>query len=206
MLHADKVLVADYRKDVGTTTAFDTSSFSCDPLGFTGRNGVSASDTNANGKYDVLKIEAGVYAARADFYEWSGTLLDANGVEIDFSAGSGFLPAGNGTVAFTFDGHKMGRNGVNGPYMLRSVLLFGAGQSVIVDEHLQPQDDGADDGHIRACLQGRERLLHLRCRIPGEVRPRAMTAVIGRGLCRGCRTRLARPRSIRRPSAPSPAD
>ncbi|HEX8351480.1 MAG TPA: proprotein convertase P-domain-containing protein [Pyrinomonadaceae bacterium] len=136
-LHADKVLVADYRKDVGTTDALESSSFSRDPLGFNGRNNVSASDTNADGKYDLLKVEAGVFAAGADFYQWSGTLVDANGVEIDFSAGSGSLPAGGGTVAFAFDGRKIGRNGVNGPYMLRSVLLFGAGQSVIVDELLK---------------------------------------------------------------------
>lgn len=133
----EKIIVADYRKDVGTTAAFDSSAFNRDPLGFTGRNNVSASDTNANGKYDVLRVEAEVYAAVSGFYQWSGTLVDANGVEIDFSAGGASLPAGSSTVAFTFDGRKIGRNGVNGPYVLRSLLLFGAGQSVIVDELLK---------------------------------------------------------------------
>jgi subtilisin-like proprotein convertase family protein len=136
-LHADRLVVADYRANVGTTAAFDSTAFSRDPLSFTGRNNVSASDTNANGKYDVLKAAAGVYAASAGSYQWSGTLVDANGAEIDFSAGSGFLQAGESTVTFTFDGRKIGRNGVSGPYMLRSVLLFGAGQSLIVDELLR---------------------------------------------------------------------
>src|SRR5206468_12744015 len=46
------------------------------------------------------------------------------------------LSAGQTQLALTFDGQAIGRNGVDGPYFVRSLLLFGAGHSLVAADAL----------------------------------------------------------------------
>lgn len=131
--------VVDFRENAGNTSAYLLSSLDRGPLFFTGQNAATGVDTNGNSKFDILRIQAGVFASRTGFYQWSGRLVDPFGTEIDFFSSSGSLSVGNNTITFDFNGSKIGQNCENGPYAVRSVLLFGAGTSVIIQELFRTQ-------------------------------------------------------------------
>ena len=128
------VLVADSRSDVGATTAYALSSLDRPAFLFTGNNTAVGVDTNANGKFDILRIRAEVLALQAGSYEWSAALVDPAGVEIAFANSGRELAAGSNFIILDFDGNLIGQHGVSGPYTLRSVILFGENKSIIVDE------------------------------------------------------------------------
>jgi subtilisin-like proprotein convertase family protein len=129
--------VADYRASAGETAPYQFLSIEHPPLFFTGHNTVTPLDSNANGKYDVLSMNAEILVTYAGFYQWTGSLVDSLGNEIEFTSGSNFLNAGSNIVTFNFDGGKIGRNGVSGKYALRSILMFGAGQSTTVNKLME---------------------------------------------------------------------
>ena len=76
-------------------------------------------------------VRIGVDVDFAGFYNWSARLEDANGNELGFTAGSAFLSAGHNEIGLTYDGQAIGRNGADGPYFVRSLLMFGAGRSLV---------------------------------------------------------------------------
>jgi hypothetical protein len=63
--------------------------------------------------------------ARTDFYEWGARLVDRNGTELGFYTSRATLTAGVTNINFVFDGETIGRNGVDGPYFLKGLLIFG---------------------------------------------------------------------------------
>lgn len=125
--------VADFVETIGNTAAYSLSSLERPALLFTGQNTTTGLDTDRNGKYNALRIEAEVLALYPGYYEWSGALVDSNGREIDFYSANSYFDAGSNFVTFNFAGDKIGSHGVNGPYSLRSVFLFGADESAIVN-------------------------------------------------------------------------
>jgi subtilisin-like proprotein convertase family protein len=131
--------VADYRLSAGDTAAYQFQSLEHPPLFFTGHNTVTTLDNNGNGKYDFMRIDAEILVTYAGFYQWSGSLVDPSGHEIEFTSGGRFLNAGSNLINFNFDGGNIGRNGVSGKYALRSVLMFGAGQSTLVNKLMETQ-------------------------------------------------------------------
>lgn len=138
--HSDpSVLVADNRPDVGDTAAYTLSSLNRPALTFTANKTAVGVDTNANGKYDVLRVRAEVLALQAGFYEWSAILADPAGNEIAFASSGGQFVTGSNFMTLEFDGNLIGQHGVNGPYSVRSVILFGANKSIIVDRLFDTQ-------------------------------------------------------------------
>ncbi|HJT66463.1 MAG TPA: proprotein convertase P-domain-containing protein [Pyrinomonadaceae bacterium] len=135
--HSDPdTAVADYRAAAGNTAAYPLPALNPSPLFFTSNRTAEGVDLNGNGKYDLLRVRAQVVARRPGSYEWSGTLVDSAGAEITFVSSSGVLVAGANFITFDFDGSAIGQHGVNGPYSVRSVILFGEGVSAIVDQLL----------------------------------------------------------------------
>src|SRR5262249_61410304 len=67
----------------------------------------------------------------AGFYQYSASLVDSTGNEIGFASNFAFLNAGAGQIELVYDGQAIGKNGVDGPYFVRSLLLFGAGHSLV---------------------------------------------------------------------------
>lgn len=89
-------------------------------------------DTNGNGRFDALEVDLDVDLLVAGRYEWTARLIDRNDSEIGFATNAGTLTAGAGSLKLVFDGARIGRNGVDGPYRVVDLLVFGAGQSQIV--------------------------------------------------------------------------
>lgn len=80
-----------------------------------------------------MQVEVEVALTTSDFYQWSARLVDVNGTELDFASHSGSLSAGLTEIDFKFDGEKIGENGVNGPYFVKGLLMFGqAGANVVL--------------------------------------------------------------------------
>lgn len=124
--------VASYRELAGSTAAYLLSSMQPPPLFFAGDNSEWREDKNRNGKSDSLTIETEVRVATEGNYAWSGSLVDSLGNTIQRVNSSDLLTAGSNYIRFTFDGNKIGQNGVNGPYSLRLVTISGAGDSANV--------------------------------------------------------------------------
>ncbi len=110
--------------NAGQTSAYQLSALERPALRFTGNNVVTGVDTNTNGKFDVLRIQVEVNVLTAATYNWSGTLKDATGKDIQAIDGASSMSAGNNIITFDFDGIKIAQHGVDGPYVLSSVLVF----------------------------------------------------------------------------------
>jgi hypothetical protein len=82
-------------------------------------------DTNGNGLFDLLQTTFQVDTLRAGSYTWTGTLRSADGVALSVASGQGALAAGTTTLGFAFDGKAIGASGVDGPYGLFDVAVYG---------------------------------------------------------------------------------
>ena len=114
-------------------TQFDASK-NIAAIELTGGSIDKAIDTNANGLYDQLKVDVGVKLKNAGTYTWSARLVDSLGVEIGFYNGNASLAAGNAQINFIYDGSRIGKNGRNGPYFVKSLLMFGGGANLVATE------------------------------------------------------------------------
>jgi hypothetical protein len=127
------LLPADIRYNLGNTAAYNLGTFQHPRLRLSGNGSAVGVDFNANGKYDQLNVTIEVLADFAGTYQYSARLSDENGVELGFRSGSRFFSAGANQLQFSFAGFPIGQNGVDGPYFLSNLLLFGAGESLIAD-------------------------------------------------------------------------
>lgn len=131
--------------DSHVTAAYGHTEFEHARLRLTGAGTAEGVDLNSNGLYDLLTASVEVEADFAGFYQWSALLVDSRGTEIGFDTGSAFLPAGASQIGFAFDGATIGANGVDGPYFVTSLLLFGAGQSLVAGDVLETPAFAASD-------------------------------------------------------------
>lgn len=132
-LEGSDLVPADIRYDLGSTAAYLLSNFQRPRLRLSGNGTAVGVDFNANGRFDQLNITIEVLADFAGTYQYSATLSDVNGTELGFRTGSRFFSAGANQVPFSFPGFPIGQNGVDGPYFLSNLLMYGAGQSLIAD-------------------------------------------------------------------------
>lgn len=117
--------------DAHRTAAYSYLQFEHTPLRLTGNGTATGRDFNGNGLYDRLDVTVEVEADRSGVYQWSGQLRDGNGRELGFFASSAFFNVGTNVLTFRFDGTAIGQNGVDGPYFVTDLLLFGAGLNLV---------------------------------------------------------------------------
>jgi hypothetical protein len=91
-------------------------------------------DTDGDGIYNLLNVDVGVKLSQSGVYEWSGRLVDAQGVEIGFYTNRAYLSAGKTAIRFNFDGERIGKNGKDGPYFVKSLLIFGGGANLVATD------------------------------------------------------------------------
>ena len=145
--------LVDYRDNAGATAAYTLSSLDpATPLYFTGQNTVTGVDTNADGKFDLLRVQSGVVVPSAGTYTWSARLVNPNGAEITFYDSQQFLNAGSNTINFDFNGATIGQTCSSGVFSVRGVLLFGPGSSVITDHLLDTQSFAPTQFTNTACF------------------------------------------------------
>ncbi len=117
-----------------STAAYAYTQFEHGLIQLRGTGSDEGVDFDANGLFDQLRVRVGVIVDRAGFYQWSGRLTDPDGIELGFTAGAATFSAGDNELTFTYAGEPIGQHGVDGPYHVRSVLLYGAGASIVVPE------------------------------------------------------------------------
>ncbi|HRK32479.1 MAG TPA: hypothetical protein PLD59_15550, partial [Tepidisphaeraceae bacterium] len=107
-----------------TTAAYTFHQFEHDDIVALGTGSDQGVDTNANGKFDQLRVTTNVDVRQAGNYQYSARLEDADGTDLGFAAGSAVLPAGVSPIDLTFNGQSIGANGEDGPYFVKDLLIF----------------------------------------------------------------------------------
>ncbi len=124
----------DERADAHQTMAYRFRDFQHSPIALTGQDSAIGVDTNGNGRFDLLRVGIEVEVVSSGTYDWSARLTDRDGKEIGFIANSSSLNAGLNTLDLAFNGELIGRNGIDGPYFVRGLLIFGAGASLVISD------------------------------------------------------------------------
>jgi len=130
---------SDRAFNVGSTKPYLLSQFEQSALSFVGVTSTQGEDTNGNGLFDKLVVQVQVKALVAGSYSWSLKLDDQSRGEIDFTSGSGSLSAGLNTLRLEFKGSAIGGSGIDGPYLLRDLLLFSSSASLVQSDSGQTQ-------------------------------------------------------------------
>jgi hypothetical protein len=125
--------LSDVRMDPGSTVAVSLDATDRPDILLTGANTERLVDTNNNGRADRLEFSVGIDAVAAGSVLWSATLSAVNGggPVLDIAEGSAQITAGRGTLTLTFDGAKIGRARINGPYVITNLLINRSGGVVI---------------------------------------------------------------------------
>ena len=125
------VVPADIRYDLGTTASYALTDLQHATVRLTGQGTAMGIDTNNNHLFDTLEIDLGIDVDFAGSYDASVSLMDRNNHEIAFVTGTIDFNSGINTIAITFNGTLIGANGIDGPYTLANLILFGEDQSLI---------------------------------------------------------------------------
>lgn len=136
LLNVNPPATTDIAFDLGVTAGYQLGQFDRAAIEFIGGSSATGVDTNSNGKFDFLDVSLPVDFLFSDFYSWSARLVDVNGTEIALAASSGSFSSGATNLLLKFNGSAIGTNGVDGPYFVRNLIIFGGGESLIVDDAL----------------------------------------------------------------------
>jgi pimeloyl-ACP methyl ester carboxylesterase len=113
------------------TAAYSFTDFQHAPILLTGVGSSSGRDVNGNGLFDFLDVRVQVRVDVTTYYQWSARLTDVDGTDLGFFASYGFFTSGLNDLTFSFPGEPIGANAVDGPYFVSSLIVFGAGDSLV---------------------------------------------------------------------------
>ncbi len=122
------------------TTSFGFREFEHPPIALAGTGSAEGVDTNGNGLFDRLDVLLDLDLDAADFYSWSARLIDPLGREVGFTSGSGSLSAGRQSILLPYSGPSIGQSGLDGPYTVADLLVFGSNASLISDRAFTTAD------------------------------------------------------------------
>ncbi len=127
------------------TQAYLLSQFERPPIELTGVNSDQAVDTGADGVFDQLVVRVGIRVATPGTYQYAVRLKDPCGEQIEFIAAQQSFPSGANpeVLVLTFNGAVIGTHGVDGPYAVRDLLVYGAGGSLVASVVAGTQSYGA---------------------------------------------------------------
>lgn len=89
-------------------------------------------DLDNDGLWDRLVVRVGVRCAQAGLYAYSYDVADACGGTISFATGHATFAASEAEqfAQLTFDGGLIGLRGIDGPYRIRNMLMYGPSESL----------------------------------------------------------------------------
>jgi hypothetical protein len=118
----------DHQPTAHTTNAYSYSDFSPPLVSVATTLSDYGEDTNGNGKFESLKVDLSVTPGDAGVIVAQTRLVDKNGKEIEWVETIEQLSAGyEQTVTLSFDGAKIGANGIDGPYEVRDLIVYHTG-------------------------------------------------------------------------------
>ena len=128
--------------DVHTTAPYLFSDF--EHVSFEPPHSDYGEDTNSNGLYDNLVVEAVLNATSDGWYGVSGDLYDSNATWIDGASENVHLLAGLNTVPLRFSGFRISSNGEDGYFVVELVLRHSSGRELDSDTHLTSSYNASD--------------------------------------------------------------
>jgi hypothetical protein len=127
-------LRADALTGLGLTRPYALRDLQRPAVAFTGRIEAQPLDDDGNGRFDRLRVSLEVDVKDPGAYTWGFKLADGSLAEIDFAAASGDLIAGLNMITLDFAGAKIGQHGVDGPFLLRDLLVYNQTESLLVTQ------------------------------------------------------------------------
>jgi hypothetical protein len=92
-------------------------------------------DIDGNGLFDLLNVNMQVDTLAGGDFTWSGNIQALSGVMLSVASVRGSLIAGLNTIGLTFEGTDIGAMGIDGPYIVRDVAIYGPpGAAAVSDE------------------------------------------------------------------------
>ncbi|MDH4140696.1 MAG: PKD domain-containing protein, partial [Coriobacteriia bacterium] len=126
--------VADSLPAPYLTAAYACTEFDTPPAALTRQFDDRSIDTNADGIYEFLEVDVGVFAASAGTCALNARLMDKNGGEIAWAATTAYVSAGQPQMlTLVFDGPPIYNHGVNGPYLVRDLLFYSVSDPSLFD-------------------------------------------------------------------------
>jgi len=113
----------DYRIEIYNTVAYRYDEFRMPVVAFTGAYTDHGIDTDGDGLYDHLAIEANVNVSKPGEYIISGSLFDGSGKYIDFSSTLFNLGKGYNKIEIRFAGESIYASKVNGTLTVRGLEI-----------------------------------------------------------------------------------
>ncbi len=129
-----EVFPVDVQSNVYQTFAYKVSDFQQSAIRLTGRGTATGIDTNANKRFDILRVEVEANLGKAGDYTWSARLTDRLGKEVGYATQKGALKIGINLIRFDFDGKRIGQIRSDGPYFLRGLIIFSNGSSLTTED------------------------------------------------------------------------
>lgn len=117
--------------DTYATSSYLAAEFEHDAVVATGGGVDMGVDTDADGDFDELQIGVDLDVLTAGTYQWSARLEAPNGQGVGFASGQASLIAGLNTLQLVFEGNPIGTSGLDGPYQVRDLLVYGPASVLI---------------------------------------------------------------------------
>lgn len=120
--------------DLGTTGGYLLTDFERDGILLLDGGTFEGVDTNGNGKFERLDVTLPVALVSPGNYTYSAFLRLPPGSTtetIDSGSQTVYLDSGQQTISLSFDGSAIGSNGLDSPYELQGLLIFGQGESLL---------------------------------------------------------------------------
>lgn len=136
LLDLDPAATVDGVFDLGSTSSFALDQLERDPIEFLPMGSAKGVDTDGNGLFDFLEVILAVDFRLAGFYQWSARLVDSNSTELALSSSGSAFSSGPAELLLRFNGQSIGENGLDGPFFIRNLVVFGEDQSLIEDSPL----------------------------------------------------------------------
>lgn len=132
----DYEAVVDERSDLFTTTAYTYQQFEHDLVAMKSGGSDSAVDVNSDGTYDRLDVTIPLYAddLAAGSYEWSASLMDADGFLLGTASGYVTFVSGQGgaSISMSFDRDGIVATHKNGMYHVKNLIIWGNGRNLTI--------------------------------------------------------------------------
>lgn len=130
----DEPVPADIRYNLGSTIAYHLDDLQHRRITLTGTGAARGINTDADTDFEQLEVNLGVLVEKAGTYTWSVTLRDHNGGEISFIAGQQDFIKGTNTLRLLFPADAISKHGLNGPWTVTNLTMYGEGQSLVVND------------------------------------------------------------------------
>lgn len=121
--------------DAYVTGPYSLAQFQAPAVRLTGTYSDAGLDTDGNGLYNYLALNAQVEVANPGDYSLEGWLTDPNGSLVTWAtSGAQSLSTGEQVLTLQFDGNAISANGVSGKFSISQIKLVRATQYAVLDE------------------------------------------------------------------------